>query len=155
MDTEGLSRVASQLIGAGALVVFLPLLVVAVLISGPVARRLDTSRVVAALSLASLAGILAVTLRQGDVLLLFSDIDAVASCSDCPRFSWLTDAALLSGVSRVDLGWLLNVALFIPAGLFMTLALRRPGRVFASLVVLSAIIEAVPGRDLPGAAGSG
>jgi hypothetical protein len=69
--------------------------------------------------------------------------NTVGSCSGCTHLGWLTDAELWSRASRVDAAWLLNVALFVPAGLFATLATRRPWRVLVALVGLSLLIEVV------------
>jgi hypothetical protein len=151
VDIEGASRVVSNLIDAGALPVFVPLAVVSVVLSGPVARRLRTSRVLAALSLLSLAGIVAATFRERDLLLWLSDLGAVASCSDCAHLGWLTDADLWSRASQVDAAWSLNVALFVPAGLFITLATHRPWRVLVALVGLSLLIEVVQDLTYVGA----
>ncbi len=144
MDIEGASRVVSNLINAGALSVFVPLAVVGVMLSGPLARRLRTSRVLAALSLLSIAGIVASTFRERDLLMWLSDLGAVISCSECPpHLGWLTDADLWSRASQVETAWLLNAALFVPAGLFITLATHRPWRVLLMLVGLSLLIEVV------------
>ena len=143
MDIEGASRVVSNLINAGALPVFVSLAVVAVPLSGPLARRLRASRALAALSLLSIAGIVAATIREQDLLMWVSDLGAVISCTDCTHLGWLTDADQWSRASQVDAAWSLNVALFVPAGLFITHATRRPWRVFFALVGLSLLIEVV------------
>jgi hypothetical protein len=121
-------------IDAGALVVFAPSLLLAVLLSGPFARRWGTSRWPTSLALASVAGIIAVTLRERDLLLWSEDIGAVLACVGCDRFGWLTDAELWSGVTQVQPGWLLNVVLFVSAGILLTLASGRPRRGLVGLM---------------------
>ena len=143
MDFDGISRPVTQLIDAGALVVFVPSLLLAVLLSGPFARRWGTSRWLTALALASVAGIIAATLRERDLLLWSEDIGAILACVGCDRFGWLTDADLWSGVTQVQVGWLLNVALFVPAGILLTLASGRPRRVLVGLIGLSFAIEVI------------
>jgi VanZ like family len=143
VDTEGASRVVSNLINAGTLPVFVPLAVLAVVLSGPLARRLRTSRALAALSLLSIAGIVAATFREQDLRLWLSDLGAVITCSECTHLGWLTDAGLWSRASQVDAAWSLNLALFVPAGLFTTLATHRPWRVLVALAGLSLLIEVV------------
>lgn len=151
MDFDGISRPVTQLIDAGALVVFVPSLLLAVLLSGPFARRWGTSRWLTALALASVAGIIAATLRERDLLLWSEDIGAILACVGCDRFGWLTDADLWSGVTQVQVGWLLNVALFVPAGILLTLASGRPRRVLVGLIGLSFAIEVIQDLTFLGA----
>lgn len=141
VDLEGASGIVSNLIQAGAVLVFVPLAIVAFALSGPLSRRWRTSRALAALTLLSIAAIVAATFREPDLRLWLSDLGRVVSCPDCSHLGWLTDARLWSRASRVDAAWLLNVALFVPAGVFATLATHRPWRVLAALAGLSLLIE--------------
>ena len=151
VDFEDISRSITNLIEAGALVVLLPSLLVVALLTGPFARRWATSRWLAALALGSVAGIVAVTLRERDLVLWSQSIGSDIYCTDCNRFSWITDADLWAGATQIGSGWLLNLALFVPAGLLLALATRRPRRVLVGLIVLSALIETLQGLTFLGA----
>ncbi len=142
MDAEHASRLVTDLVDAGVLLVFVPLLFVAAVLAGPVARRIGSSRLLAWLALVSIAGILAATLRERDLLAQLSDAGPT-SCAGCVPFGWLTDPRLWSRAARIDSAWLLNVALFIPAGLLVTLASRRPGRVLVAMAGLALSIEVI------------
>ncbi len=142
VDAEHASRLVTDLVDAGVLVVFVPLLFVAAVLAGPVARRTGSSRLLVWLALVSIAGVLAATLRERDLLAQLSDAGP-SSCAGCVPFGWLTDPRLWSRAARIDAAWLLNVALFIPAGLLVTLATRRPARVLITLVGLALSIEVI------------
>lgn len=66
--------------------------------------------------------------------------------------SWLTDSALWGDAIRIDKPWLLNVGLFIPAGVMLTLTFAKVIRVFVGLVALSVSIEFVQRWLMLGAA---
>ena len=66
--------------------------------------------------------------------------------------SWLTDAALWDDAIRIDKPWLLNVGLFIPAGVMLYLTFARVIRVLVGLVALSVAIEFVQRWLMLGAA---
>jgi hypothetical protein len=65
--------------------------------------------------------------------------------------SWLFDGNLWSHAIDVGPGWLLNVALFAPSGLFVALATRRHLWTLLGLVRLSLVIECVQSFGLLGA----
>ncbi len=142
MDAEHASRLVTDLVDAGVLLVFVPLVLMAAVLAGPLARRIGSSRLLTWLALVSIAGIFAATLRERDLLAQLSDAGA-PSCPDCVPFGWLTDARLWTRAGRIDSAWLLNVALFIPAGLLVTLTTRRPGRVLIALIALALSIEVI------------
>ena len=86
------------------------------------------------LSLMSIGLILSVTLI-GRMLELSSWGDGALTVS------WLTDSALWGDAIRIDKPWLLNVGLFIPAGVMLTLTFARVIRVLVGLIALSVAIE--------------
>ncbi len=57
--------------------------------------------------------------------------------------SWLTDDALWSGVADIDRPWLLNFALYMPAGFSLARAFVRAAVVVLLLAMLSLFIEFV------------
>lgn len=60
-------------------------------------------------------------------------------------FAWLWDSTLWENVLRVDRAWLLNVALFAPAGFFWLRFFQRIPLVVTGAVVLSLAIESLQG----------
>lgn len=128
-------RLINSYLGAGVLVIFAVAGLVAALLARPLARRWGTSRAAATLAVLSLIAILTVTLgvRLRGTLRLAFDV------------SWLHDDFLWQRVVEADGEWLLNVLLFVPAGLFVARANRRPLRTIAGLVALSFVIELVQG----------
>jgi hypothetical protein len=132
----------SGFVDAGVLVVFASLLVCALLLAGSMARMLGINRSLAAVALASIAGILAVTL--GVRAVKGGELGGAS-------LGWLINGDLWSQSVDVGSGWLLNVALFVPAGLFVALATRRPWRALLGLAVLSLLIELVQSLGLLGA----
>jgi glycopeptide antibiotics resistance protein len=111
----------------------------------PVARRTARPWWQVVLAFASVAAILAVTL-VGRVRKL--------SPFNIGRWSvdWLHDGDLWRHAFDIDRGWLLNVALFVPAGAVITYVTRRPSMAFFGLVVGSLAIELVQRRYGLGAA---
>ena len=132
----------SGFVDAGVLVVFVPLFVSALLLARPIARVLGTNRSLASMALVSIAAIVSVTLGVRAVNgSEFGDANS----------GWLMDGDLWSRSIDIGSGWLLNLALFVPAGLFVALATRRPRRTLLGLAVLSLLIEFVQSLGLLGA----
>lgn len=125
---------------AGSLV-FLAGLVVAAVVARPLGRRFAVSPWLAASTVAALAAIAAVTLVPGTSVWEFlrhplgGDLEPRVCVAGGVRAAF---AGLWS-----DFGGPLNVVLFVPAGLLLTLWSRRPVRVAVVLSVLSLTIEAV------------
>lgn len=125
---------------AGSLVLLVGL-VVATVVARPLGRRLGTSGWLAGLTVASLAAIAAVTLVPGSSVwdFLRHPLGGDLAPRDC------LDGGVRAAVTGLwsDLGGPLNIVLFVPAGLLLTLWSRRPVRVAVVLAVLSLMIEAV------------
>jgi VanZ like family len=137
------NRLVTGNLDAGVLVVFVPLLVCAVALSGPTARRIGCRRSLAGLALVALAGILAVTLGVRAV----NGGGGFGNAS----FGWVTDGDLWANSLDTGAGWWLNVALFVPAGVFVSAATRRARWTLVGLIGLSALIEVVQSHGLLGA----
>jgi hypothetical protein len=124
---------------AGSLV-FLVGVVLAAVVARPLGRRFGVSAWLAGLTLASLAAIAAVTLVPGSSVwdFLRHPLGGDLEPADC------LDGGLRRAVTGLwsDLGGPLNIVLFVPAGLLLTLWSRRPVRVAVALSVLSLTIEA-------------
>jgi hypothetical protein len=138
------NRLVTGNVDAGVLVVFVPLLACAVALSGPTARRIGCGRSLAGLALVSLAGILAVTLG----------VRAVNGGGGFGNASlgWITDRELWASSLDTGAGWWLNVALFVPAGVFVSAATGRARWTLVGLIGLSVLIEVVQSLGLLGAA---
>ena len=132
----------SGFVDAGVLVVFVPLLLGALLLTHTTARALGSTRLLAALALSSLAAILAVTLGVRAL-----DGGGFAGLS----MSWLFDGGLWANSVNSGSGWWLNVVLFVPAGVFVALATRHPGRALVALITLSLLIEMIQSVGFLGA----
>lgn len=115
------------------------MLAMSIAVALPIARPIARPWWQVASAFASVAGILAVTLvtraRQ------LSPWNRGAWATD-----WLHDGELWRHALALDHGWLLNVALFVPAGALLTYVTRRPMLTFAGLVVGSVVIEFVQRR---------
>ena len=136
MIAQSAERVVSQFVDAGVLLVLVPLLAAALLLGPLLARWWGTTTLIATAALGSLGGILAFTLgvraiTEGRREFVESD------------FSWLTDTSLWRSAFDLDPSWLLNVLLFVPGGVFLTVALRRPVAVFVGLASMSLAIETI------------
>ena len=144
MIADTANRLVSGNVDAGALVVFVPLLACAVALSAPTARRIGCGRLLAGLALVSVAGILAITLG----------VRAVNGGGGFGNASLgrVTDGDLWSSSFDTGAGWWLNVALFVPAGLFVGAATGRARWSLVGLIGLSVLIEAVQSLGLLGAA---
>ncbi len=142
MDTSDGLRLFDAVAG-GAAFAFIPLLLLSLILARPLARRFGTTSLLAAAALVSIASILAVTLGQR----------AVDFGAGFGRFSltWLVDLGLWSNAFEISSGWRWNLALFVPAGFFLTLAVGRPFRVFLGLLGLSLAIEISQGIGSLGA----
>jgi hypothetical protein len=114
----------------------------------PVARRLDTSQPLAVAALLSIALILAVTLG-------IRPFEGGGVGISAPHIPCLDAHDCWSRVVEIDLSWRLNLAMFVPAGLFLTLATRRPVYALGGLIALSASIELAQGIFGLGAADPG
>ena len=144
MIADAANRLVTGNVDAGVLVVFLPLLACALALSARTARRIGCGRLLAGLALASVAGILAVTLG----------VRAINGGGGFGNASlgWVTDGDLWANSLDNGAGWWLNVALFVPAGLFVSAATRRARWSLVGLIGLSVLIEAVQSLGLLGAA---
>ena len=136
MIAQSAERVVSQFVDAGVLLVLVPLLAAALLLGPFVARWWGTTTLIATAALGSLAGILAFTL--GVRAITEDRREFVRS-----DFSWLTDSSVWRSAFDLDPSWLLNVVLFVPAGVFVTVAMRRPVIVFIGLASMSFAIETI------------
>lgn len=144
MIADTANRLVTGNVDAGVLVVFVPLLACAVALSAPTARRIGCGRLLAGLALASVAGILAITLG----------VRAVNGGGGFGNASlgWVTDGDLWASSLDTGAGWWLNVALFVPAGLLVSAATRRARWTLVGLIGLSVLIEVVQSLGLLGAA---
>lgn len=131
VDPESASRQVTTLVSAGALVTFLPLLVISLLLARPMANRFRARFSVTLLTLVSLAAILAATFRGQDLMMWLSHVSSGGGLAE-NAFGWLTDGESWRRVTHVDPGWLLNLALFVPAGILLALVTRRPLSTHAS-----------------------
>ena len=136
MIAQSAERVVSQFVDAGVLLVLVPLLAAALLLGPLLARWWGTTALIATAALGSLGGILAFTL--GVRAITEDRREFVGS-----DFSWLTDSSVWRSAVDLDPSWLLNVLLFVPAGMFLTVALRRPVIVFVGLASMSFAIETI------------
>lgn len=141
--SEG-NELVSKFVDAGALYVFLLLAVVALVVTPWFARRTSADPLATALALTSIAAILAITLG----------IRTPTSHEDV-SVSWIFDRDLWGRAFVPDADWVLNVALFVPAGWFSTWAWRRPFGSIGGLVLLSILIEVVQGALQLGSADPG
>lgn len=124
------NELGSEFIDGRVLLVFIALAIVSVVATPWVSRRFGSPRLSTGLALTSMVAILAVALGAR-TLTFGAGVD----------FSWTLDAGLWSGAISPDAGWVLNLALFIPAGLFSMLAWRKPSRSIIGLALLSLAIE--------------
>jgi len=136
MIAQSAERVVSQFVDAGVLLVLVPLLAAALLLGPLLARWWGTTALIATAALGSLGGILAFTL--GVRAITEDRREFVGS-----DFSWLTDSSVWRSAVDLDPSWLLNMLLFVPAGVFLTVALRRPVAVLVGLASMSFAIEAI------------
>lgn len=124
-------------------VVSAALLVVAAVIARPLAQRWLRPPWHAFVGLATLVLIVAVTLVNRGVVVAPSVADGLTW--------WSRHWAAIGAQIRWQLGWWLNVALFVPAAFVWGVITRRPGRTWIALVVLSLVIETLHGTVLAGA----
>jgi hypothetical protein len=121
-------------LGASGLTLTLgPMLLVALLVARPVARRCGTSAVVAACAIGSVGLVLALTLGA-------RAIDGVREPA-VAWTPWFGDAVMRRRILTPDPDWMLNVALFVPAGASLTALTRRAGLVVVALLGLSIGVE--------------
>lgn len=124
----------TQTIDQYVLLAMVPLVFLSWLLANLWASRSKTSPQSGFLSLMSVSLILSVTIL-GRMLELSTWGDGALTGS------WLTDSALWKDAIRLDQPWLLNVGLFIPAGIALTLTTERVVQVIAGLAALSITIE--------------
>jgi glycopeptide antibiotics resistance protein len=124
----------TQTIDQYVLLAMVPLTFLSWLLAKRWSSRLKTTPKRGFLSLMSVSLILSVTMF-GRMLELSTWGDGALTGS------WLTDSALWKDAIRLDRPWLLNVGLFVPAGLTLTLTTQRVVRVIAGLAALSITIE--------------
>jgi len=141
---ETANRLVTGSVDAGVLVVLVPLLACAVALSGPTARRIGCGRLLAGLALTAVAGILAVTLGV-------RALDGGGGFGNA-GLGWVTNGDLWASSLDAGAGWWLNVALFVPAGLYVSAATRRIGWTLVGLIGLSVLVEVVQSVGLLGAA---
>lgn len=145
LETAGVSRDFNSVAATGAVPALLLLFVIAGAVGVLVARRGgERTAFEWFVAFATLALILAVTLLRGEVSLGFNP-------------GGLTDwsGSDLAGLSRDPLAssqFLLNVMLFVPAGVVWTWLTKRPGRTLGALVAGSFVIECV--QAVTGAGGN-
>jgi glycopeptide antibiotics resistance protein len=135
----------TQTIDGYSVLAFIPLLVLGGIIATPVARRTGLSWLLLTLTAASVAAILAVTIGSRLHNLSVYNIGAWT-------IDWLRDGDLWRHSLDVDRGWLLNVALFVPAGALIAHVTLRPIVTFAGLALGSLAIEFLQRRYGLGAA---
>ncbi len=141
MIADTANRLVTGNVDGGVIVVFFVLLACAVALSGPTARWVGCDRWLAVPALASVAGILAVTLGVRAV-----NGGSLGSAS----LAWVMDGDLWARSLDAGPGWWLNVALFVPAGVLIGVATLKARRTFFQLVVLSVLIEVVQSIGLLG-----
>ena len=124
----------TQTIDGHVILAMVPLALMSWVLAKMWAPRFTVSFLCGFLSLMSIGLILSVTLI-GRMLELSSWGDGSLTVS------WLTDSALWGDAIRIDKPWLLNVGLFIPAGVMLTLTFARVIRVLVGLIALSVAIE--------------
>ena len=124
----------TQTIDGHVILAMVPLTLMSWVLAKMWAPRFTVSFLCGFLSLMSIGLILSVTLI-GRMLELSSWGDGSLTVS------WLTDSALWGDAIRIDKPWLLNVGLFIPAGVMLTLTFARVIRVLVGLIALSVAIE--------------
>jgi VanZ like family len=150
VETET-GRQLSALAHAGAFALLALLLLAALALVRPLARRLRIGDLLAFLTLASIALIIAFTLRPQDIAPWLGDV-AGGGAPVPGSLAWITDSRLWDGATRLRTGWILNAALFLPAGLTVGLATGRPLRTLLALVGLSFVLEVVQGLTFVGSA---
>ena len=130
------SSIVTQTIDGYSLLAFLPFLVVAPTLGLVLSRKCGRPWLLITLTIASIGAIIAVTVG-GRMLKLTSwgRGDFV--------LSWLFDSESWAHALEPDRTWVLNAALFIPAGFLLTLTARRPWITVASLSAFSLVIEVV------------
>lgn len=124
----------TQTIDQYVLLAMVPLTFLSWLLAKRWASRSKTSPQRGFLSLVSVSLILSVTIF-GRMLARYSWGDGALTVS------WLTDSALWKDAIRLDRPWLLNVGLFVPAGIALTLTTERFVRVISGLAAMSITIE--------------
>jgi VanZ like protein len=128
------SRAISVFLDGRLIVAVVVAVVVAALIAPRLARRLRLEPAACYVGVLSIAPIVAITLlvRSG----------GVSGGTVARSLTWWTESRQsIIDVARTEPGWLLNVILFVPAGLVWTVVIRRARRVLIALVVLSFLIE--------------
>ncbi len=126
----------TQTIDRYAILAFLPFVVLAPGLGFVLSRRFARPWLLVSLAIASIGAVLAVTVG-GRMLKLSS-----WGVGDFV-LGWLVDGASWSHVLEPDRTWILNAALFLPAGCFVTLTTRRPWQTLVSLCAFSFVIEMV------------
>lgn len=137
MTLDGIgSLVVAFFTRGGALVV--AIVTVVVLLSYRwVARRLQTTELLAAVTLLALGAILAVTIG---VRMLEGGVGF-----GVPSLVCIEAGDCLDRVVRIDAAWIINVALFVPAGVAFTVITGRWQVALIGLVALSLLIELTQG----------
>jgi hypothetical protein len=138
LQLGGINRDVSSIVGSGALRAFVALLVLSAVATWLVRRRprgIEHPPLLWFAGFASLAIVLAVTLLRDEVPLAF-DLAGLAH--------WSTHGLEL--LSRDPLGssqFILNIVLFVPAGVMWTWIVKRPLLVLLALMCTSLVIELV------------
>ncbi len=135
----------TQTIDRYVILAMVPLTLMSWVLAKLLASRSKTPFLQAFLSLLSISLVLSVTII-GRMLELSSWGDGVLTVS------WLTDSALWGDAISIDKPWVLNVGLFVPAGLTVALVFPKATRVVAGLIALSVAIEFVQRWLMLGAA---
>lgn len=125
---DSISSLAIAMVEDGSLVVVILLSAVSWLLSKKVAKRMQVSRALAFVSMGTLSAVLGLTLGArhftgtGDIY-------------------FLTNGELWRHALTMDANWVLNVALFLPAGFFLSRLFRSSLRTSIGLAMLSLAIE--------------
>ncbi len=138
MIASGFGGLISNFVRHGGLLVLLVVVGAVAVSYRRMSRRLQTSGWLAAAALFSIGSILAITLGV-------RVFDAGGVGFGLPRLSCLDTGVCLNRAVEIDASWLLNLAIFVPAGFFSVLASRRTLALFIALIGLSIGIEVVQG----------
>lgn len=129
-------RFVTQTIDGYSVLAFLPFVVLAPALGFLLSQRFARPWPLVTLSIASIGAVLAVTVFGRMLKLTSWGVGDFA-------VRWIVDGALWAHVLEPDRTWVLNAALFVPAGCLLTLTTRRPWLTVLSLTDFSLVIEFV------------
>ncbi len=125
---DSVSSLAIAMLEDGSLVVVILLSALSWLLSKKVAKRMKVSRALAFVSMGTLSAIFGLTLGARHL-------------TGTGETYFLTNEALWANSLHIDANWILNVALFLPAGFFLSRLFRSSLRTSIGLALLSLAIE--------------